>query len=161
MKSTRESEMHLLKTAVLTASLISVSTAIASNPPPAWITGHWCLERDGSTTEELWLPPHGGLMIGLGRTRNADETSGFEYLRITDADGAQSFMAQPYGNPPITFSRTAGGEHWVRFENPDHDFPQRIEYRREGDSLLAEIGGVGENGEETAIAYDYVACSAN
>lgn len=72
-----------------------------------------------------------------------------------DLDGVQSYIAQPGGKPPTAFKRTAGGETWARFENPDHDFPQRIEYRREGDRLHAEVAGRGKNGEEAVLGFDY------
>jgi hypothetical protein len=38
------------------------------------------------------------------------------------------------------------------FENPTHDFPQRVIYRREGDSLLGRIEGM-TNGQQKAVDF--------
>lgn len=128
------------------------------NPAPDWLAGHWCAGKGGKTVEELWLPPHGGVMVGLGRTRTPERTVEFEYLRIADIDGIQSYIALPGGQAPTSFGRTAGGDNWARFENPEHDFPQRIEYRREGETLHAEVAGPDENGGESVITFDYSPC---
>jgi len=151
--------VSLFITATLSSPLIGSAKAATTNPSLDWIAGHWCADLGGDTVEEIWLPPHGGVAVGLARTLTSDRTTGFEYFRIADLDGAQSFIAQPGGRPPTSFKRTAGGEHWIRFENPDHDFPQRIEYRREGDELNAEVAGPGENGEEAVISFIYSPCS--
>lgn len=138
--------------------LIGFGPAAAQNPSLDWIAGHWCVDLGKVTVEELWLPPHGGVVVGLGRTRTPDQTTAFEYFRIVDRDGTQSYIAQPDGQPPTVFRRTAGGERWVRFENPDHDFPRRVEYRREGDALWAEVAGPGENDKDVVITFDYSRC---
>jgi hypothetical protein len=41
----------------------------------------------------------------------------------------------------------------VRFENPSHDFPQRIEYRRDGNVLRAEASGI-DKGVRRAEIHD-------
>lgn len=134
----------------------------AAEPPSSldWIGGQWCAERGDEIVEEVWLPPHGGIALGLSRTRVGSETVAFEYLRIVDLAGIPSYVAQPGGRPPTTFKRTAGGETWIRFENPEHDFPQRIEYRREGETLHAEIAGPGEDETEMVISVDYRRCGS-
>ena len=150
------------KVTVIAALLLLIGSAPAAalNPSLDWIAGHWCVDRGEDSVEELWLPPHGGVVVGLGRTRTTDRTTRFEYLRIVDRDGAQSYIAQPGGRPPTAFRRTAGGLRWVRFENPDHDFPQRIEYRRKGDALRAEVSGPGKNGKEVVITVNYSRCGS-
>ena len=139
------------------ASFLAIGAA-GPLPPLDWMGGHWCVEIGEEIVEEFWLPPHGGVAIGLSRTRTGDRTTAFEYLRIVDVDGVSSYIAQPGGRPPTEFKRTAGGERWIRFENPAHDFPQRIEYRREGDRLHAAIAGPGEDGKEMWISFDYSRC---
>lgn len=139
--------------------LAGLAGAGPQNPTLDWIAGHWCADLGKEHIEEFWLPPHGGVSIGLGRTRTAGQTAAFEYFRIADVDGIQSYIAQPGGRPPTVFRRTAGGERWVRFENPDHDFPQRIEYRRDGDALHTEVAGPGESGADVVIAVNYSRCS--
>jgi hypothetical protein len=139
------------------ASFLAIGAA-GPVAPLDWMGGHWCVEIGEETVEEFWLPPHGGVAVGLSRTRSGDRTTAFEYLRIVDVGGVSSYIAQPGGRPPTVFKRTAGGERWIRFENPAHDFPQRIEYRREGDSLHAAIAGPGEDGKETRISFDYSRC---
>jgi hypothetical protein len=47
-----------------------------------------------------------------------------------------------------------------RFENPDHDFPQRIEYRSEGDRLHAEVTNRVKNGKEAVLGFDYRPCGS-
>lgn len=126
--------------------------------PLDWMAGHWCTDSGGQTIEEVWLPPRGGVLVGLGRVHTMDRTVGFEFLRITQVDGVQTYIAQPGGQPPTHFTRKASGEDWVRFENPEHDFPQRIEYRRAGDHLHAEVAGPGKNGVEAVIRLEYSAC---
>lgn len=123
-----------------------------------WISGHWCSESNGERIEEIWLPPHGNLMLGMSRTLAGELTSSFEYLRIVMEDHHPSYVAQPGGRPPVKFLRSDGGKYWVRFENPDHDFPTRIEYRRQGDTLHAMIGGPGEDGKEFEIPFQYTPC---
>lgn len=125
-----------------------------------WMAGHWCTDSGGKSVEEVWLPPRGDVLVGLGRTYTADRTVGFEFLRIAGVEGVQSYIAQPGGQPPTHFARTDGGENWVRFENPEHDFPQRIEYRRDGDKLYAEVAGPGNNGVEAVIRLDFGACAS-
>jgi hypothetical protein len=104
----------------------------------AWLAGAW--RADG--TEEIWLPPAGGMLIGLGRTIARDGAS-FEYLRIEpDGSGALVYVAMPGGSAPTTFRLASRGEREVAFENPAHDFPRRIDYRREGDTLKVRLEGV-------------------
>lgn len=110
----------------------------------AWLAGTWVSdEPDGPRTVEHWLAPDGGTMLGVSRTAHAGRTVFFEYLRIEAQADGPAYLASPRGqDPPTRFATTASGPGFVTFENPTHDFPQRIEYRREGDRLQMRISGV-------------------
>jgi hypothetical protein len=123
-----------------------------------WISGHWCGTRGDERIEEYWMAPGGEALLGLGRTLKDGRLVSFEYLRIENADGVPAYVAHPNGSPPTRFRRTAGGPDWARFENPGHDFPRRVEYRRRGDALYAQIAGPGEDGGEVVIPFEYRAC---
>lgn len=57
------------------------------------------------------------------------------------------YLASPKGRQPATpFKMIEMAANKVVFENPEHDFPQRIIYEREGDTLTARIEGT-QNGE--------------
>ena len=134
----------------------------AAEPPPgtslAFMGGHWCGTDDGAQVEEFWLPPRGGELHGLSRTVRDGRVVGFEFLRIALQDGVPVYLAQPHGRAPVAFKRVASGAQWARFENQAHDFPQRIEYRREGAAVHATVSGPGSDGTDVSIRYDYVAC---
>jgi hypothetical protein len=124
----------------------------------AWLAGSWCATDDSQQLEETWLMPRRGEAIGMSRIVQGGRMISFEYMRIMEVDGVVRFVAQPNGVPPTEFRRSAGGKGWIRFENKAHDFPQRIEYRREGEDLHAEIGGPGEGDKEAVIPYRYRRC---
>lgn len=136
----------------------AVATPRAPEPEFAWLAGTWCGGEAGETIEESWLAPRGGELLGLSRTTREGQVVAFEFLRIAVVKGVPTYLAQPGGRAPTVFARSDGGEQWVRFENPAHDFPRRIEYRRTGDTLHAEIAGPGVGGKETVIGYDYRRC---
>jgi hypothetical protein len=129
------SKSILLGTLVACIPVLSIPPArandVAQTDSLDWIRGDWCGGSDNERIEEHWLTSHGGLRLGLGRTLKGSRTASFEFLRIEVVDGLASYIAQPGGVPPTAFKRTAGGKNWVRFENPQHDFPKRIEYRRQ------------------------------
>ena len=158
------SKRILLGMLVACIPALSTSTASATGAVQTdgldWIQGDWCGGTDNERVEEHWLSSHGGLRLGLGRTLKGSHTSSFEFLRIDAVNSVATYIAQPEGAPPTAFKRTAGGKDWVRFENPQHDFPKRVEYRRTGNALHAEIAGPGEHGREIVIPFAYTACAA-
>ena len=109
-----------------------------------WMTGHWETRAvNNVVTEEAWSAPRGGLMLGHSRTTSGERTREFEFLRIiADEDGVLSYIAQPGGGAPVGFRMTAHGATSATFDNPQHDFPQRIVYRRSGDTMVATISAL-------------------
>ena len=146
--------------AVLGASL-AMGTG-AANPAAAqfdWLAGHWCGGSKDRQIEEVWLPEAGGALLGLSRTLRGGSTESFEFMRLVVAGQEAGFHVQPNGVAPTLFAIASKGEGWVVFENPAHDFPNRIEYRREGDELKASISGPGEDGKRMEIPFEYGRCA--
>lgn len=108
----------------------------------AWLCGSWSGVTEGARVEEHWTVPAGGSMIGMNRTVVGGRTVFYEYLRIEAGDDGIVYLASPRGRqPPTAFALATMTEGEVAFENPEHDFPQRVTYRREAETLHARIDG--------------------
>jgi hypothetical protein len=120
----------------------------------AWLKGCWGLSRNGRETTEHWLKPAGGTMLGISRTVAEGKTVEFEFTQIRqEPNGEIFFIAKPSGQPEATFKLIKGSVNEVIFENPQHDFPQRVIYRRQGDdALLGRIEGVSK-GKERSVDF--------
>lgn len=138
---------------------LAADAGTASAASVAWLSGHWCARSGDQLIEEYWLPAQGDLSLGLSRTVVGGTTRSFEFLRIERSGTATNYVAQPQGGPPTAFALSASGADWARFENPQHDFPRRVEYRRTATGLHAEIAGPGRDGKETVIRFEYRACA--
>lgn len=102
----------------------------------AWLAGAWTGTMGSSSIEERWSPIAGGAMLAISRTVSGSRMSAFEYLRIVERDGGLVYVAQPNGRTATEFVLTKIEDGRAIFENPLHDFPQRIEYARQGESGL-------------------------
>lgn len=108
----------------------------------SFLVGSWESSSETSSSEEHWLPPKGGVMLGLHRTVRG-EGAFFEYLRIErSADGALSYVANPMGRPGASFRLIEAVDRRAVFAREGGDFPQRILYRLDdGGVLHARIEG--------------------
>ena len=112
----------------------------------AWMAGCWEMRAPGRSTMEMWMPPAGGTMMGASRTAIGGTTREFEQLRLHTAGDTLIYTALPSGQRQADFRSTSISATSIVFENPAHDFPKKISYRRVGeDSLIARVEGPGPN----------------
>jgi hypothetical protein len=81
-------------------------------------------------------------MLAVSRSVNAsDKMFAFEFLRIVERETGLVYIAQPGGAPPTEFVLTELNAKRAVFENPRHDYPQRIVYELSAEGgLNATIG---------------------
>ena len=106
-----------------------------------WMAGCWESAVGDLVVEEHWLSPRGGVVLGVSRTLRGGRTVAYEYLRIFEQSGQVVLAAHPSGQAMTEFRARAVTDSLAVFENPEHDFPQRIIYRSRPDSLWARIEG--------------------
>jgi uncharacterized protein DUF6265 len=143
----------------LSLMLFTALTGVFQAPAPtvkdvAWISGCWDLTRSGRHVTETWTPVEGGTMMGVSRTVANGKTTEWEFLIIREGAKGLEYVAKPSGQPEATFTAARASAGEVVFENPAHDFPKRIIYKRDGDSLIASIEGP-MNGQTRKIDFPY------
>ena len=131
------------------------SAEAASIKDVAWLQGCW-EQRDGErVVEERWMPPRAGSMLGVGRTSRGDKLIEHEYIVLAERDGRLAYEAHPSGQPTATFMSKPITGREVVFEDPAHDFPQRLGYKSTGPGqLLAWIEGTS-GGKTRRVEFSY------
>jgi len=108
-----------------------------------WMSGRWEADDAGRWTEEVWSAPRGGVMLGYSRTGRGEVVREWEFIRVqAGADGVPVYWGAPGGRPAVGFRLTARDAASATFENPGHDFPQRIRYVREGETMTATVSAI-------------------
>jgi hypothetical protein len=121
----------------------------------AWLAGCWQADGGEAGSIEQWMAPAGGAMLGMSRTvrRGRMVTHEFMQIREAAAGGGIEFHAQPAGQQPATFAAKKVADGEVVFENPGHDFPQRVAYVADGAGRLqARIEGL-QQGRERVVRF--------
>ena len=91
-------------------------------------------------------------MVGMARTVRGGVATGYEFVVLQRKDGRLTYSAHPSGQDPADFQATDVSAQRLRFENPQHDFPQAIEYERTSpDSLTAKVYGEVGSGEPAFV----------
>jgi len=141
---------------ILKACLLAlIFTSAPTLSDISWISGDWQTEPGGRRQiEEHWTKVAGESMLGMSRTVAGDKTVEFEYLRIEQRADGIYYVAHPKARCPGTdFKLTRATATEAVFENPQHDFPKRIIYRKTADdALTASIDG-GEGTKSLSFAY--------
>ncbi len=144
----------------LLISLLAMLAAILAEPADAtacaslanlrWLLGEWTADGSETTFHESWteLGPHTFEGSGIKRAKADGATKGSEVLRLVEMAGGVFYVSKVTHNVlPIAFRMTGCDDGRFVFENPAHDFPRRLEYRRESDRrLIVHVSDGGEKG---------------
>jgi len=131
-----------------------LQTAKPAADDVGWMTGCWAFTRNGRRVVEHWTPADGGTLMGLSRTVANGRTTEYEFLLIRSGAGGLEYVAKPSGQTEAIFTATTISANEAVFENPAHDFPKRVLYKRSGDTLTAAIEGP-MNGQSRRIEFPY------
>lgn len=113
-----------------------------------WLSGTWdrTNSKPGRIGHERWLAPSSNEMLGYGVTMKGSDTLFIEKLRIIASDTGTYYVADvPENKRPVPFKLTGSTSTAFIFENKKHDFPKRIEYKREGEKLHVIVSGDGKS----------------
>lgn len=131
--------------------------ALPGNEQPTlhWLLGCW--HSAPADTQEFWRHAGDDYYFGHSVVRKEQRVVFFEQLRIRVGDNKTSLFAYPAGNGPHEFPALEQSADRIVFANDVHDFPQRIEYHRDGENLMAKISLLDGSRETT---WSYARCSA-
>ena len=102
-----------------------------------------CWRSADGMNQEVWSAPLGNVMFGYATTMQGGALAFFEQSRIDLRAARAAYTASPDGQRPVVFTETpAGVAGSVTFENPEHDYPQRITYHVTKKGLAATISKV-------------------
>lgn len=157
--------MRVAWMSVLVVGALAAWPAAATTPPAeiiisARLAGCWERIVPNGRTVEQWLPEEGGLLLGVSRTVRDGKVREYEFLRIDrDSDGKLRYVARPSGQAEAVFTLKSLSEDAAVFENPQHDFPQRILYRFiDKDTLVGRIEG-SVDGKARSADFPYKRCA--
>ncbi len=123
----------------------------------SWIIDRWISPPGESITYENWVKIDDSTFSGESHTVENGDTVFSEQLRIEKIGDDVYYTAIVKHNPgPVHFKLVELGENKAVFENPEHDFPNRITYMLKDDgSLYARIEGKNKKGEEVTGEFFY------
>jgi hypothetical protein len=127
----------------------------------SWLYGCWGGKVNGRDFREQWMPLRGNTLVGIGSTEFEGKLSSYEYLRIESRADGIFYVALPSGQKEEAFKLVSAVKDdrdkssTFTFENPQHDFPQRISYRRGTEGwLYATVEGKTQ-GQDRQVTYPY------
>lgn len=125
-----------------------------------WLAGCLEMQRGDLVVEEHRMRARGGSMLGMSRTTSAKGLVEYELTLIREQDGVLRYEAHPSGQPIAVFTALLATADSVVFSAPEHDYPQRVGYRRVGaDSVVAWIDGTSRGtARRVEFPYRRVAC---
>jgi hypothetical protein len=159
---------HCTVLCLVVAALAATAPATAQQPgrplaAVAFMAGCWRGDAGtDKTIEEHWTAADSDLMLATTRylDDNTGRTRAWELSRIVADSSGIALLPAPNGVQAGRFrmaAMTTAGE--ARFEDPGHDFPRRIIYRRvDARTLLVRVDGGEGDREAQEFRLQRVAC---
>lgn len=119
----------------------------------SWLAGSWQVEKNGQLTEEQWMVPAGGGMLGMNRATAKGRVLEHRFLQLREGPGGSLFyILQGSGLKESVFPMKSLTESVAVFENQGDGFPKTITYTLQSDGSLATVWeGEGADGQPRRI----------
>jgi hypothetical protein len=122
----------------------------------SWLLGEWRNAMKRGFMYESWERTNDSTYTGGSYVVIQGDTVSSEVIDLAAKDGRLYYIPtvkNQNAGQPVVFTEKQVSKDLLVFENTEHDFPQRITYRKITiDSLVAEISGV-ENGKQKSIQF--------
>ncbi|MFE3848850.1 DUF6265 family protein [Flavobacterium sp. LB3P45] len=124
----------------------SDSNKIEKIKAASWLLGNWeNKSADGNLTEN-WEKVNDSTFQAQSYYIKEKDTLHFESITLQQKGEDLTYNAAVKGqndDKPVSFKLTTATEKQLVFENPKHDYPQKISYTQiTPDSLVAKISGI-------------------
>ena len=114
-----------------------------------WLIGSWQTKSTDGTLSENWKKLNDSTYQGQSYFVKGKDTLHFETITLQQKGDELTYLATIKGqnsDKAVSFMLTKTTENQLVFENPTHDYPQKISYNHVSkDSLVAEISGVQQS----------------
>lgn len=113
-----------------------------------WLVGEWNRTNapHGTSGNEKWVINSPVELQGWGITMKGTDTAFVEKTKLLIKNGHIYYVADIAENKePIYFKLVSIKENEFTCENPTHNFPKKITYKRNGSFLKATISGNGKS----------------
>lgn len=171
--------MNIISRPIATAALLLLCSACGNTgseteqpkaaPPPVeatasngveslkWLEGWWQQVTPGGVIFERWYATENGTLQGSGGFIKGKDTMISETILVEERNGKLHYIPTVKGqnnDEPVPFALTSAvGDSFV-FENPAHDFPSKITYRKKSNmELVASISGI-VNGKPRSESFE-------
>ncbi len=122
----------------------------------AWLIGSWENKSEFGTMSENWEKMNDSVYHGTSYFIKDKDTLHSESVELSQKGSDLIYSPNVKGQNsdlPVAFKMTSATANQLVFENPAHDFPQKITYKMiTKDSLVAEISGK-QGGKPASEAY--------
>ena len=124
-----------------------------------WFIGAWEQKSASMTVQELWnYSEDSTSLIGKGTTFKNGEIISQEEIQISLVKDVLTYSVRVKNhnnNEAILFTATVVTENSITFENPIHDFPQKIFYKLIDEKQIEAIVSSVTNLKERSIRFLY------
>lgn len=121
-----------------------------------WLIGSWGFTTPEGTLNETWKKANDSVYNGQTNFIIGKDTVFTERIRLEETNGKLAYItavSDQNDGKAIRFELTSITDKQMVFENPAHDFPQKITYNKiSNDSLVAEISGM-RNGKPASEVF--------
>ncbi|ESU22744.1 hypothetical protein FEDK69T_20040 [Flavobacterium enshiense DK69] len=116
-----------------------------------WLLGEWGNTSAEGNLTETWKQENDSTFVGESFITAAIDTVFHENVVLQQKNDSLFYNVTVKGqnnDKPVAFYMTTANDEQVVFENPKHDFPNKITYSLiSSDSLVAEISGMKDGKE--------------
>lgn len=145
---------HLKKVSLLAGigTFFSIHGFCQQLADASWLLGKWEQKTKKGTIYETWKSSSDSSYAGKSYLLKEKDTVVLETVSLLQKDGTLFYIptvTNQNNNMPVSFKVTFSSDNKLIFENPAHDFPQKITYTLiSSDSLMAEISGILNNKQQ-------------
>ncbi|HSN47301.1 MAG TPA: DUF6265 family protein [Flavobacterium sp.] len=136
----------LILVAILLFASCGKSKEVSKIVVADWLLGKWENNSTDGNLSESWKKVNDSLYDGESYFIKGKDTLHFEKIQMKQKGAALYYIATIKGqnsDKPVTFKHNDTIQKQLVFENPKHDYPQKIVYSQiTKDSIIIQISGI-------------------